>query len=493
MNRPAPHRSPVALLSAFALVCGLLATVLALSATDAHAAGARIGTFTLEPAAGKITDARMVDTATSDAACPTPADPANPYVRTGLTLPRTTSSLEWPITKSEAGAPLNSGPFTVTLLPGSATLETTLRKNVPTGTLDGTHEIRLHCVTALGAITSGDYFSATIRVTGEDWALVQVAATTVNLEATPAEAVVGAPVKLTARLSPEAAVGRVAFGISTTFEGPYTEVGTADVAAGKAESTVQAPATAGGVFYKAEFTPTDPEAYKGSTDTSTVTVVAATPTPTDTETPTSSPTPTDTPTDGPTEPADLDVTDAEGNPLDANPTLEAGQKVLVTARGYSNDAKVEAVLADSEAALAEATADADGTVKNYEFTVPAEIEDGDHTLTLTEKKEGGHSVEFAFVTGAGGSPTPTPTDTSAADSGGSADGGSAGDSGGTAGGSDTSGGSAGGGSGAGGGLAATGSRIGAFGLGALALVSLGAALVIHVRRKGLLSFGRTAH
>ncbi|MFD4028776.1 hypothetical protein ACFWRV_35475 [Streptomyces sp. NPDC058576] len=488
MNRPAPLRSPVALLSAFALVCGLLATVLALSATDAHAAAARIGTFTLEPAAGNITDARMVNTATSDAACPTPVNPGDPYVRTGLALPKPGSTFEFGITRSDVGAPLDSGPFTTTLPAGAATLETTLRKVVKTGPLDGTYELRLHCNTALGAQTSGDYFAATIRVTGENWALVQVLATTVNLE-TPAEAVAGAPLKLTARLVPEAAVGRVSFGFSATGGGPYTEVGTADVAAGKAELTVQAPATAGYAYYRAEFTPTDPEAYNGSADEGTVSVVAATPTAT--ETPSNTPTPTDSPTDGPTEPADLDVTDAEGNVLDANPTLEAGQKVLLTARGYGKDATVEAVLADSEAALADATADADGTVKDYEFTVPAEIEDGDHTLTLTEKKEGGHSVEFAFVTGADATPTPGPSDTSAGDSGGSADGGSAGDSGGgTAGGSDGSGG---GGSGSGGPLAATGSQVGAIGLGALALVSLGVALVIHVRRKGLLSFGGTAH
>ncbi|MFI7291554.1 hypothetical protein ACIBRY_33655 [Streptomyces anulatus] len=491
MNRPAPLRSPVALLSAFALVCGLLAVVLALSATDAHAAAARIGKFTLEPAAGSLTDARMVDTATSDAACPTPVDPANPYIRTGLALPKPGSAFEYPITSSAAGAPLDSGPFTATLPAGAATLEATLRKVVKTGPLDGTYELRLHCATALGALTAGDYFSASIRVTGESWTLIQVLATTVNLE-TPAETVAGAPLKLTARLAPEAAAGRVAFGSSTTSGGPYTEVGTADVAAGKAELTVQAPATAGYAYYKAEFTPTDPEAYNGSADQGTVSVVAATPTPTDT--PTTTPTPTDGPTDGPTEPADLDVTDAEGNVLDANPTLEAGQKVLLTAGGYGKDATVEAALADSGAALADATADADGTVKDYEFTVPAEIEDGDHTLTLTEKKEGGHSVEFAFVTGAGETPTPDPSDTSATDSGGSADGGSAGDSGGgAAGGSDASGGSGGGGSGSGGPLAATGSQVGAIGLGALALVSLGGALVIHVRRKGLLSFGGNAH
>ncbi|MEU1275765.1 hypothetical protein [Streptomyces sp. NPDC005799] len=69
------------------------------------------------------------------------------------------------------------------------------------------------------------------------------------------------------------------------------------------------------------------------------------------------------------------------------------------------------------------------------------------------------------------------------------------DTGGAGGGSDT-GGSSGSGSGSGGGaggggggsIAATGTQVGAIGLGSLALLSTGSALVLHMRRRGLLTF-----
>ncbi|MDA5140690.1 hypothetical protein PEM37_04170 [Streptomyces sp. AD681] len=196
----------------------------------------------------------------------------------------------------------------------------------------------------------------------------------------------------------------------------------------------------------------------------------------------------DEPTDDPTDPAALEVTDEDGAPLGDNPNLAPGQTVKITARGFAADAAVEVTLADSEAAFEDAKANADGTVEQYAFTVPTKIEDGDHTLTLAEGKEDGHSVDFAFTTGEqpGGDPSPSPsasggTGTAGADGG--ADGGA--DSGGTVGG----GGVAGGGSGAGGSMASTGAQIGAIGLAGLALVGAGAALVVHVRRRGLLSFG----
>ncbi|MFF0589401.1 Ig-like domain-containing protein [Streptomyces sp. NPDC003781] len=200
--------------------------------------------------------------------------------------------------------------------------------------------------------------------------------------------------------------------------------------------------------------------------------------------------PTDDPTD-PTDPAGLEVTDEDGAPLGDNPNLDPGQTVKITARGFSAEAAVSVTLADSEADFEDAKANADGTVEEYAFTVPAKIEDGDHTLTLAEAEaeaeEEGHSVDFAFTTGEepGGDPGPSPsasdgTDTAGADGG--ADGGA--DSGGTVGG----GGGTGGG-GTGGSMASTGAQVGAIGLAGLALVGAGAALVVHVRRRGLLSFG----
>ncbi|MER5793502.1 hypothetical protein [Streptomyces sp. NPDC001980] len=193
---------------------------------------------------------------------------------------------------------------------------------------------------------------------------------------------------------------------------------------------------------------------------------------------TSSPSPTENP--------DLTVTDEDGNTLDTNPNLEAGQKVKITARGYTASAAVKVTLADSDATFDDAKANADGTVENYAFTVPKDIADGDHTLTLAEDKTDGHSVDFAFTTGSDDSsespePSASASDSSGTDTGGTGSGGS--DTGGSTGG-DTGGSGSGGGS-----MASTGAQIGAIGLASLAFLSAGGALVLHMRRKGMLTFG----
>ncbi|MCZ9340811.1 hypothetical protein NGM37_23915, partial [Streptomyces sp. TRM76130] len=171
-------------------------------------------------------------------------------------------------------------------------------------------------------------------------------------------------------------------------------------------------------------------------------------------------------------------------PLDANPDLEPGQTVRITATGYTAGATVEVTLADSEETFEDAQANAEGTVEEYAFTVPEEIEDGDHTLTLAEvsDEEDAHSVDFAFTTGAqtGESPDPSGSASASGDASGTDGGGTdgSGSGGGTGGGT--------GGSGTGytsGTMASTGAQVGAVALTALALLSAGAALVLHMRRK----------
>ncbi|MGX9883682.1 hypothetical protein [Streptomyces sp. NPDC002276] len=195
---------------------------------------------------------------------------------------------------------------------------------------------------------------------------------------------------------------------------------------------------------------------------------------------TSSPSPTVT--DDP----DLTVTDEDGNDLGTNPALDAGQKVKITARGYTASAAVKVTLADSTATFADAKANSSGTVDSYEFTVPSDIADGDHTLTLAEDATDGHSVAFAFTTGAASSESPSPSasdsDSGATPTDGSSTGGS--DTGGTTGGDSGTGSSSGSGS-----MAATGAQVGAIGLASLAFLAAGSALVLHMRRKGLLTFG----
>lgn len=73
---------------------------------------------------------------------------------------------------------------------------------------------------------------------------------------------------------------------------------------------------------------------------------------------------------------------------------------------------------------ATATADAEGTVADYEFTVPDPLADGSYTLTLTEDKAEGHLVEFVFGIGDAPGPDPSPSDSQGADGG--VDGGSTG-------------------------------------------------------------------
>ncbi|MEW1643100.1 hypothetical protein [Streptomyces sp. NPDC091219] len=191
----------------------------------------------------------------------------------------------------------------------------------------------------------------------------------------------------------------------------------------------------------------------------------------------------------PTGDPDLTVTDEDGKTLDTNPALEPGQKLRITARGYTASAAVKVTLADSEATFPDAKADSAGTVDGYAFTVPGDIADGDHTLTLAEDTTDGHSVAFAFTTGTdapGDSPSPSPSDSASGgtDTGGSTSGGT--DTGGTTGGDGGTGTTTGGGTGS---MAATGTEAGAIGLASLAFLAAGAALVLHMRRKGFLAFG----
>ncbi|WP_141725074.1 Ig-like domain repeat protein, partial [Streptomyces niveus] len=227
-----------------------------------------------------------------------------------------------------------------------------------------------------------------------------------------------------AAVTPGDAAGKVTFLDGTTV------LGAVDVATGGAELKTSA-LTAGAHSLTAKFAPTDPAAFDPSeSQAATYTITEAG----------SSPPPDPDPTD---EPSDLDVTDEEGTPLDVNPTLTAGQKVLVTARGYSEEAKVKVVLTGSEETYPDATADAEGTVADYEFTVPDPLADGSYTLTLTEDKAEGHLVEFVFGIGDAPGPDPSPSDSQGADGG--VDGGSTGGSdGGATGGSGDSGGDGGG-------------------------------------------------
>ncbi|MFF2525078.1 hypothetical protein [Streptomyces liangshanensis] len=490
MNRLAPHRSPVSLLTCCALLLGMLAAVLALS-TPARAADEPIGTFTLEPATGSTADV-LSGTLTTSAPCPAPADPASPYQNVRVELANADGTYRERVATSVDGAPFDGTDPVVADLsrpgpdgPANVSLDEAALYTESTGPdgriLDGDYVLAAGCAPADNVVNG--YFSAVIRVTAGTWSLVQVRSTQTTLTADPSEGPAGRTIDLTATVTPAEAAGSVVF---RSTHGTPAELGSVAVTDGRARITATLPADANPALYEAVFTPTDTEAFTESTGTLGVPVTAP------------SPSPSGSPT-GPEEPADLDVIDEAGATLDPNPELEAGQKVYVTARGYGKDAKVKVALAASEAALADATANGDGTVDKYPFTVPEDIADGAHTLTLTEDATGGHSVAFAFTVGGEDDPDPDPSDEpsesvtpepSGTDGGSSgADGG--GDGGAGGGGDGTSGG--GGSSGGGGKLASTGTQAFAAGLGALSLVMAGAACVLFVRRRGLLNFSPPQH
>lgn len=549
----------MALLTGIAMLCAALAGVLA-AAAKAEAAVANLGSFTLAPATGKITDTLMATSATTGTGCPDPTEgqsansPSLWLYRPGSTTSGTNMG------SATATLPNSTDGFTVGLQSPTTpvSLETALKKYVTTESLDGTYTMALLC---RSGITTAARFHAKISVVGDTWTLLEQQATTLTLAASAGVPVNG-DLKLTATVVPATAVGSVAFAYGDTA------LGTADVTAGTAELALTAPAIGGTHTYTADFTPSDPDAYTSATGraetaigylvtakdadgntlgdkptlaigaSAKITIQGFTPGATVEVSQTNATGATfqdatanadgtvvdyaftvpdrtisgettlkfqeggsvqkqalfvfnatdEEPTDDPTDPADLEVTDEDGNTLDANPNLEPGQTVRITAAGYTADATVEVTLADSEETFEDAEANAEGTVEEYEFTVPEEIEDGDHTLTLAEAgdQEDAHSVDFAFTTGAAASESPDPSGSESAsgDTAGTDGGGTGGDGTGAGG----TGGDTAGAGGTGGTMASTGAEVGAVALTALALLSGGAALVLHMRRRGLLAF-----
>lgn len=446
--------------TALLLCCSLLlaaAAVVVGLAPQARAEG-ELGELTFATTSGKIADNPTFPKVSTEAACP--AD-FGAQLQISVVVPSGGTAL---LGRTTAGGPYDQGPVTADI-PAGTSLEGRLRSAIPTGSLDGTHEIRLFCRNATNF--GFEYFTTQIQITGDSWAVKAAAATptTTSLAATPAStAPAGAEVTLKAAVTPGDAPGKVTFLDGTTV------LGAVDVAAGAAELKTSA-LSAGAHSLTAKFVPADPAVFDPSESPAadyTITEAGSSPPP--------DPDPTD-------EPADLDVTDEDGTPLDVNPTLTAGQKVLVTARGYTKDAKVKVVLTGSEETFTDATADAEGTVADYAFTVPDPLADGSYTLTLTEDTAEGHLVEFVFGIGEAPGPDPSPSGSEGADggaTGGSTEGSTGGDTGGS--------GDSGDGDGGTGPLASTGGSALTLGLVALSLCGLGTLFVVRARRGGLLKF-----
>ncbi|WP_328718878.1 hypothetical protein OHT52_04810 [Streptomyces sp. NBC_00247] len=464
----------MALLMSCALLLAALAAVLA-SATQAHAF-TTIGSLRLTPSSGSIDTPLLVTRVETDGPCP--AD----TVTSTLAVDIPGTDFAGNLAKLES-APSTTEAFSGTLADNVGfpypTLKQRLLNAVPDASLDGVYTIGLNC--GLNA-ADAPAFTVLIKVEGDSWSVLEQKTTGITLSSVPAQPEPGTAYTLVANVAPEGAAGRVTLGSKSTETAEPVTVGEADVVDGKAEFALTAPATSGSSYFHLAFAPTDTQSYAPSESDGYLSFLEA-------NTPTTPP-PT-TPAPGGSE--DLVVTDSEGNILEADPALEPGDTVKITAHGFTASATVKADL-DGGTALADATADAEGTVDEYAFTVPDDIEDGDHTLTLAEDASGGQSVGFAFTTGAEATDDPTdgptadPSDTTGPDAstGGSDTGGSG--SGGSDGGLGTDS-----GSGSGGALASTGAQLGTAALGGLALIAAGAALVVHVRRKGMLRFGVPRH
>ncbi|MGW2278117.1 hypothetical protein [Streptomyces sp. NPDC001770] len=463
----------MALLTSCALLLAALAAVLAMT-TQAHAF-TTIGSLTLTPTSGKLDDPLFATHAGTDGPCPEGSVVSNlAVVVPGNPLASNLAKLK--------SAPSTTSAFSDDLVAWSPavlhrTLGQRLLEAIPDGKFDGIYTVGLYC-TARGETDPA--FTALIKVEGDSWSVLEQQTTGIALSGVPATAVVGRPYALKATVTPAGATGTVVFSSKASDNAQPVEIGRADLVDGAAEIDIPAPAAVGRDFYYASFIPADSQLYAASEVDGGVPVYAP-----------------------------LAVTDADGNALEANPVLKPGDTVKVTARGFAAAAAVAAGL-DGGASLAGATADADGAVTNYAFSVPEDIGPGTHTLTLAEGADGGYSVAFGFRTDAAATDDPTdptddptdptddPSDTTSPDAS-TAGSGSGGDTGGSdTGGSDTGGlgtdSGSGSGSGSGGGvLASTGAQLGTAALGGLALIAAGAALVVHVRRRGMLRFTAPRH
>ncbi|MER5964052.1 hypothetical protein [Streptomyces sp. NPDC002057] len=305
MNRPAPLRSPVALLTALALLCGALAAVLAL-AVPAGAAAVQ-GGLTLQGASGGLEAAPLATGVTTTGGCPAPAAADKPYVGGRLVVVNPESRDAFaPLADLVAEGPLSGGAFTRTLTTqGHTTLKDALLTFRTADALDGRYELRLFCRTERGAETDA-YFSAMIEVTAGAWAPVAQQATVVEVVSDPELPTVGGQARLTATVQPRNATGTVTFQKFVAEE--LVDIATVDVADGRAETTLTAlTAAPDGLPIVAAYAPADPEAFTVSFTVFTLYVNEATtgpsPTPTDTTptpTGTGTPTGTATPTDDPT-------------------------------------------------------------------------------------------------------------------------------------------------------------------------------------------------
>src|SRR5690606_2153841 len=229
-----------------------------------------------------------------------------------LVLDKAADPVEIPSDPSRWIAPFSAGDGDTqhTITPGKSMAEA--RSDLS----DGMWELRALCATDDGSAIAG-HFALPIRITGQDWEVVQVQATTTELAVTPAGPVEeGTEITLTATVTPAEAAGTVSFRAGGT---PLRE---AEVSGGTATLTTSE-LPAGERARAAEFTPADPERDSSSgAEEVPLTVTAAAG--------------GDEDPPGPV----FSVVDADGNELGPDPELAPGQTITITAPGFDADETV---------------------------------------------------------------------------------------------------------------------------------------------------------
>ncbi|SBT53907.1 Ig-like domain repeat protein [Micromonospora narathiwatensis] len=231
---------------AAALTTGAALAAGALVAVASPALAAPLGTVNLSKTSGLVTDNPMFGTATTSAPCPaTYGEEAALRIGPAETGPFTN------LTPSLGGGGYDQAPVV-------ANPNRSFQTALGSAPANGRWWIVVECFSLLNG-RHPDRFVTEIVVSGNQWKVPVVEATTTSLAVTPAGPVAaGTPVTLTATVAPSGAAGTVEFLRGTN------SLGTAAVSGGAATLTTST-IPAGSWSLTARFTPADPSSFGAST------------------------------------------------------------------------------------------------------------------------------------------------------------------------------------------------------------------------------------
>jgi Bacterial Ig-like domain (group 3) len=233
------------------------------TAAQAWTLGTQLGTATVTPANGGDIDTPTINT---PAGCSDPAATNSQLVLYGSGFP----SDGYNVSANNPNTILPSGPggngYAVATIDS---LQNIANAQMPPAVYTGTYTIAFVCKHSFGTADYGDYIATLNFTDPHHYTTGAVAvATTTALTVSPAgSATAGAPVTLTAAVTPAGATGSVQF-----FDGA-TSLGTATVAANQAHVTIST-LLAGAHSFTAAFTPTAPAGATASTSAAVSYIIA---------------------------------------------------------------------------------------------------------------------------------------------------------------------------------------------------------------------------